>query len=331
MATVNLYEVLGLSPECTFAEIEKARRRLAKIFHPDKTDGNPELYELITQAYTTLIDPAKRSDYDEVFKLSKQSDSDHFKLKNAADEFFKAQELTNNEKSKKEAEKDFEKLFAEMDHKNKFQRTEIKSVLNTKETEVKINDLKLTRDQEDIESIHDNVFKGKKFDLSKFNALYDMEHKTHGELIEHTGAPAAFDASVGLSFSSLDAYDSIYDKTEEVPLNSFYSSVKLDNSKKKTGKIDINNLPASTYTTNHNKMDDEYSKQLAEKVKARQNDDDLYSNRSMNDFKTDDAMGGYGIFNNIGVKAQEIAWENEQADLRKRYNKLLQMRNSGTT
>jgi len=60
------YDVLGVDPDASAAEIEQAYRRLARQWHPDFTDRqNAEtLFTIIKMARDTLTDPAKRAQYD---------------------------------------------------------------------------------------------------------------------------------------------------------------------------------------------------------------------------------------------------------------------------
>lgn len=53
----NAYKILGLSPDASEAEIKKAYRTLAKIHHPDISDGDPSKFLEISQAYEYLLNP----------------------------------------------------------------------------------------------------------------------------------------------------------------------------------------------------------------------------------------------------------------------------------
>ena len=62
------YARLQIMKSATLAEIKVAYRKLALIYHPDRTGGNIEkskIFVEITQAYNTLIDPRSRLAYDE--------------------------------------------------------------------------------------------------------------------------------------------------------------------------------------------------------------------------------------------------------------------------
>ena len=61
----DYYEVLGVSREADEAEIKKAYRRLAHKHHPDKKGGDVEKFKEINEAYQTLSDKDKRSQYDQ--------------------------------------------------------------------------------------------------------------------------------------------------------------------------------------------------------------------------------------------------------------------------
>ena len=63
---MEYYQILGISKTSTAAEIRRAYRKLAVIYHPDKNpDPKAEsFFKEINRAYEVLSDPDKRRAYD---------------------------------------------------------------------------------------------------------------------------------------------------------------------------------------------------------------------------------------------------------------------------
>lgn len=326
---INLYDVLGVKYNATPQNIKNAYRKLIPTHHPDR-GGDPELFELITHAFNILYNPQTRGEYDELSKLSKQSSSDHSSLKKAADDFFKAQDITEDEynEQKTDAKKNYENDYQNLDRKHGYNRNDDENLFIEKdEAQRRLKDLSMTREQDEIELTQERLFDEGQFNLAKFNALFDQMHKRNDELIPHSGNPNAFNVD-GSNFSSYsNSYDALYDETE-CDGNAISSSVKLNNIKstKKITKHDLSNIKGAEYVTNHNKKDAVYNKSLEKLIKDRESEDTKFDNRKVTDYDTDPNMAGYGIFAEVGLTGKEFDWAIEPDEAQKRYNKLLELR-----
>ncbi|KAH3900445.1 type II HSP40 co-chaperone SIS1 SCDLUD_003427 [Saccharomycodes ludwigii] len=60
----KLYDLLGVSPSASDAELKKGYRKAALKYHPDKPTGDTEKFKEISEAYEILNDKQKREIYD---------------------------------------------------------------------------------------------------------------------------------------------------------------------------------------------------------------------------------------------------------------------------
>jgi len=69
----DYYELLGVSKTATLKQIQKAYRRKAVQYHPDKTNGDRTMFDHISAAYDVLSDEKKRATYDRFGKRGVES------------------------------------------------------------------------------------------------------------------------------------------------------------------------------------------------------------------------------------------------------------------
>ena len=60
----DYYKILGVNKDASEEEIKKAFRKLAHVYHPDKSGGNEAKFKEASEAYAVLSDKKKRAQYD---------------------------------------------------------------------------------------------------------------------------------------------------------------------------------------------------------------------------------------------------------------------------
>jgi len=341
MSTVNLYDVLNLQNNCTKREIKDSYIKLVKEFHPERPNGDRDMFELITHAYNVLINSKSRKDYDHIHELNTKSMSSHFDLKDKSQDFYKALESdVSTKKSKEDVDKDFKKLYKEMDKKHGYKRKSDKEKLDDALMLNRLKDLETARGQDDIENMHCKIFDDGRFDLAKFNAAFDEMNKVHTELVPHTGNPFAyntvdgFGASFGAAFGATEDYGELYSKDEDVLNSSMFGPADLDIGRKSTMSLTkdmIETIKPSDYTKGHNYKDPNYSKSIDELLRERELETKLLEDRSLNldsnqGSQPVSSFGGYGIFEQLGMDVDAMNWQDNDEDLTKKYKKLLELR-----
>src|SRR5262245_57592243 len=75
----HLYEILGIPGDADNAQVKSAYRRLAKVCHPDMQGGSERHFREISNAYQTLVNPARRTAYDARLALERAMARRRFK------------------------------------------------------------------------------------------------------------------------------------------------------------------------------------------------------------------------------------------------------------
>lgn len=269
MDNINYYNVLHVKSDCKKEDIEKQFRKLVLIYHPDKNDGDEETYTLITTAYTTLVNPVSRAEYDKQFG-TKKTVPQFTELKTASSEFYDG-------KNYKPATDMDKKKFAEQmrlfDEKHGMKRSELN---NNEPAELKARLQKVQTERAAINA-PTNLFPDR-FSLEKFNEVFEKQCKTSRELIPHNGDPTAWNNATEEEYCSYDKADVLYDDNVDAIGSKTYGS-NIWNSNVPVGNLtaeDVKKFTGASYVKNHNEMahDATYKKQLEQKIMAYRNEID---------------------------------------------------------
>lgn len=77
---MDLYQILEVFPNATDIEMKKSYLKLAKKYHPDvyREGPNKDHFKKVAEAYNTLKNPLKRSDYDKHQRIKSMKSSADF-------------------------------------------------------------------------------------------------------------------------------------------------------------------------------------------------------------------------------------------------------------
>jgi len=81
----DYYEILGVQKDASKADIEKAYRKLALKYHPDRNPddrSSARKFTEVTEAYEVLSDPDKRSQYDQYGFATEEGEMPHYQHHN---------------------------------------------------------------------------------------------------------------------------------------------------------------------------------------------------------------------------------------------------------
>jgi curved DNA-binding protein CbpA len=331
---MSYYEVLGADENASLTDIKKLFRQCAIDFHPDnKKTGDATLFALVARAYECLSDPEKRSEYDKMLLIERKTrKSTYLNQRKAFQEFINAQENEKDEAKSKLAKAKFDLDFVELDQKRGFDRKkydeEKDNALSSKETSRRLDDLIAAREQDEIELNQRRIFNEGTWDPEKFNKLFVEKYKKgKGEIVKHGGAPSAFNDVGGASLYEDELYD---EKNEDGYDNSLYSSLKrFDDFDSEITDDDIKRLKKmkglKEYNDHSANRGRDYQDELEKRLKEREEEDNVYNDRKMKDFDTDNKMAGYGFLHEVGLNGRELEWEEEEVS-DKTMKKLLEFR-----
>jgi len=320
--TVNFYEVLGVEPTASFVEIKKQYSKLVAKYHPDKAKDNFEasLFELIQRAYETIGKEDKRKEYDFFIKNIEQAkNNDFIGLKT---NYKKYRDLEDTQqKDKDTAQLEFNKVFSDFDTRHNIDRSTEKEKITEEEINSRLDNLLLQREQEEIEFSQNAIFQeGEDFNISKFNAAFDLYKNTNDKQIQKHSEVAPFNFDNGLN--GLDSYDKIYNDDNQYDGNNMFSSVNFGRVNNLNSEH-IKNINPVNYTVNHNLKESNYEEELKRRLAERNLETQQIDTMKFSEFNTEDKS--FQFLHDVGITENMIDWKDNSEDLLKACKKLIEL------
>lgn len=334
MATVDLYDVLDVEPECTQTELTHAYKKLVKKYHPDKNRGkHKDLFDLIVHAYGVLRDEKSRRDYDRLKKMSDKATKPHDAFQSEFDAFIELQEKGDTPEARRAAQIRFQEEFEEMNMRHKFDATKDKP-LSKKDTDQMLEDLRLARDDDNIDLMPDPLFgeDGKGFDNAKFNEAFDLMYDSGMSMVETKGVPGAY-TSIGGNLNDGEYvgvdmdYSKLYGENDDMMEFEGQDYANKDSGAQRLRKLtkdDLTSLKGADYVKGHSmRGDKDYASKLEDLVRARETE---YRDDYEPDIEYDTKDTTFRFLQEFEGTSSTAALFDDENTMRDKYKKLLRKR-----
>lgn len=204
---IDLYKVLKVNPNATPKEIKKNFLKLSKKYHPDKSNGDLEKFNLINTAYRILTNTVEKQKY---LMLSKSYTNHHFNLR---DQFTSFLEEQKSQKNEDQAKINFTRLNEELNKKHNFKKTEISETYNPELLKTDYNNYLASREH-DFNIPQDPALL-QNFNKNTFNDLFVSNAMSNTTDIIINEIPDAI-----ISGNNNNAFDKSFDNLYENNCNS---------------------------------------------------------------------------------------------------------------
>lgn len=325
--TVDLYKVLGVSRTCTVQEIKTAHKKLVLRYHPDR-GGDPELFEIVNNAYNILVNAETRGQYDILFKQSEETKNSYRDLKAQAREFAKSQPTEATEQTKA----DFNAAWNRLNEKHNYYEEGKDDMRIPLETAVQNwQDVRVNRKKHYEEDKPERIFDpNAPFDSEKFNMAFDDHHGSITDLVEKKDVPDAWNGTTDnmTTYSNVNDYENVYDDGADVNnlhgINFGLADFDKGKNRKNLTIADMKNVGKADYVKGHNKIGKDYYTNIKQRLAEREIDNKKFDDKEMHQYDKE-ATAGYGIFEKLGINYDDrlniTDWEDKNVNTA--YQKLL--------
>jgi curved DNA-binding protein CbpA len=185
--TIDPYEIFNISKDFTWIELKESYRKMAMHFHPDKPEGNKEIFNIITHCFEKLAYEYKK----------REQDLSHIELKKQSSEYFNkiiSDQMPHPSIINNKSDEPFAKRFNKNFEKCKVYNDEVEFGYGD-------NMEDSTNVREDIKI--DKLIKKNKIDNKSFNELFNSRVPINKQLVKYK-EPEPLLLAKNLQFTELD-------------------------------------------------------------------------------------------------------------------------------
>ncbi len=185
--TIDPYEIFNISKDFTWIELKESYRKMAMHFHPDKPEGNKEIFNIITHCFEKLAYEYKK----------REQDLSHIELKKQSSDYFNkiiSDQMPHPSIINNKSDEPFAKRFNKNFEKCKVYNDEVEFGYGD-------NMEDSTNVREDIKI--DKLIKKSKIDNKSFNELFNSRVPINKQLVKYK-EPEPLLLAKNLQFTELD-------------------------------------------------------------------------------------------------------------------------------
>ncbi len=306
---IDLYEILGLSPDASKAEIKKQFGKLVKKLHPDKPGGDEKKYELVSIAYKILSDDYTRKRYDGLHELTKEKTAQHHELKAQYEDTQVELDPEEFERQKKEKELEFQESWQKMNEKHGFDDEE-EEVLTQDEHLTLLEKLKAERDNVQYSiDLGEHVNSNGEFDNDRFNQVFNFVKKQQPNqlLVQDSMVGASNGLALNGGFGTGFNYDQIYTDNPSAEYASLDSAFNMNSqglgSNVAMTPLDLADAFKEPYVKEP-EADLDFEAIMAQRMAEYEQQTERYNNMKVNEFDTQE-YHGFGIIDDLLENARQ--------------------------
>ena len=200
--SIDPYEIFNISKDFTWIELKESFRKLALHFHPDKPDGNKDIFNIITRCFEKLAYEYKKREVDLSHHELKKQSTEYFN-KMVSEKMPHPSTINNRNREAREPSEPSEPSESDEPFAQRFNKNFEKCKVYSDEVEFGYgeNMEESSNKREDIKI--DKLIKKNKIDNKSFNEIFNSRVPINKQLVKYK-EPEPLVLAKNLQFTELD-------------------------------------------------------------------------------------------------------------------------------
>jgi curved DNA-binding protein CbpA len=294
----DYYKILGVKSDASRVDIKRAYKKLLAKYHPDrveKTKYNKSKYKLIKEAGRILTDERKRKVYD-FDKKNSQENSDFFGQRDNFKSFIELQESEMNEEDRKISKLKYDQFMNDKINSHGY-NAEDEGVIDPDNYRERFDDMLKSREMNELEFDHKNIFEGRQFNQKEFNKMFEKKTKRNKKSKKSNDKLSKVDDIVGWNcddnYANIDN-DNLYNQDDDFTGTTDYANIdnglfdfeKYQNDDSDNDSDSDDNSELDSDIDDNKIPQDDFDKMMNDALNSRKKEDTGFENMTDVDFKS---------------------------------------------